>query len=72
METFEYCRHGFNFQIEVHRNRTKETLVEVLLNNVVLYFEQGADKGDMVIRAVNFCKEYAAEHSIYKAIELRD
>ena len=72
METFEYCRHGFNFQIEVHRNRKKETLVEVLLNNVVLYYEQGFDKDNMIVRSIKFCQYSAAEHSIYRAIELKE
>ena len=69
-ETFEYIRHGFNFNIQVYKG--EKTLVKVLLNDVELYFEEGIDKGDMVIKAIKFCQYYAAEHSIYKTIELRD
>lgn len=67
-ETFEYNRHGFNFNIQVYKG--EKTLVRVLLDGVELYFEEGAEKGDSVIRAIQFCKNYAAEHSIYRKIEL--
>jgi hypothetical protein len=69
-ETFEYIRHSFNFNIQVYKG--EKTLVKVLLNNVELYFEEGIDKGDIIIKAIGFCKRYAAENSIYRAIELRD
>ena len=68
METFEYNRHGFNFNIQVYKK--EKTLVKVLLNEVELYFEEGIDKGDFIIKAIQFCKYYAAEHSIYRKIEL--
>lgn len=69
-ETFEYTRHDFNFNIQVYKG--EKTFVKVSLNNVELYFEEGTDRDNMIIRAINFCKYYAAEHSIYRAIELRD